>query len=71
MYAIRSYYVYELALPLVQGMDTLPEAFAAQRGKLESGELNIAAGESTILYIVITSYSIHYTKLYDRQSGLT
>ncbi len=44
--------LYELALPLVQGMDTLPEAFAAQRGKLESGELNIAAGESTILYIL-------------------
>ncbi len=44
--------LYELALPLVQGMDTLPETFAAQRGKLETGELNIAAGESTILYIL-------------------
>ncbi len=44
--------LYELALPLVQGIDGLPETFAAQRGKLESGELNIAAGESTILYIL-------------------
>ena len=44
--------LYELALPLVQGMDSLPETFAAQRGKLETGELNIAAGESTILYIL-------------------
>ena len=44
--------LYELALPLVQGIDTLPETFAAQRGKLETGELNIAAGESTILYIL-------------------
>ena len=33
-------------------MDTLPEAFAAHCGKLEVGELNIAAGESTILYIL-------------------
>ncbi len=44
--------LYELALPLVQGMDGLAESFAAQRGRLESGELNIAAGESTILYIL-------------------
>ncbi|MFQ6023434.1 MAG: LysR family transcriptional regulator [Acidiferrobacterales bacterium] len=44
--------LYELALPLVQGMDSLPETFAAQRGKLETGALNIAAGESTILYIL-------------------
>ncbi|MFQ5995347.1 MAG: LysR family transcriptional regulator [Acidiferrobacterales bacterium] len=44
--------LYELALPLVQGMDALPETFAAQHGQLESGELNIAAGESTILYIL-------------------
>lgn len=44
--------LYELALPLVQGMDTLSETFAAHRGKLESGTLNIAAGESTILYIL-------------------
>lgn len=44
--------LYELALPLVQGMDGLAETFAAQRGKLESGELDIAAGESTILYIL-------------------
>lgn len=44
--------LYLLAQPLVQGMDTLPEAFAAHCGKLEVGELNIAAGESTILYIL-------------------
>ncbi|GMQ90249.1 MAG: LysR family transcriptional regulator [Gammaproteobacteria bacterium] len=44
--------LFELALPLVQAMDTLPETFAAHRGKLESGELNVAAGESTILYIL-------------------
>ena len=44
--------LYELAHPLVEGMDKLQETFAAYFGKLESGELNIAAGESTILYIL-------------------
>ena len=42
----------ELALPLVQGMDSLPETFAEKCGTLETGELHIAAGESTILYIL-------------------
>lgn len=44
--------LYELAQPLVEGMDKLQETFAASCGKLERGELNIAAGESTILYIL-------------------
>jgi DNA-binding transcriptional LysR family regulator len=44
--------LYELALPLVDGIDHLSDALAERRGDLESGELNIAAGESTILYIL-------------------
>ena len=44
--------LYELAKPLVEGIDSLEENFAAQHGKLDSGELNIGAGESTILYIL-------------------
>lgn len=44
--------LYKLAQPLVEGMDKLHETFSASGGKLESGELNIAAGESTILYIL-------------------
>ncbi|HEB94964.1 MAG TPA: LysR family transcriptional regulator [Sedimenticola thiotaurini] len=44
--------LYKLAQPLVEGMDKLHETFAAQQGLLESGELNIAAGESTILYVL-------------------
>jgi DNA-binding transcriptional LysR family regulator len=44
--------LYEMAHPLVDGVDRLHETFAARYGKLESGELNIAAGESTILYIL-------------------
>jgi len=44
--------LFEIARPMVQGIDNLPETFAAHCGNLESGELNIAAGESTILYIL-------------------
>jgi DNA-binding transcriptional LysR family regulator len=44
--------LYKLSQPLVEGMDKLQETFSASCGKLENGELNIAAGESTILYIL-------------------
>ncbi|PLY13466.1 MAG: LysR family transcriptional regulator [Sedimenticola sp.] len=44
--------LFKLSQPLVEGMDKLHETFSAQQGQLESGELNIAAGESTILYIL-------------------
>jgi DNA-binding transcriptional LysR family regulator len=44
--------LYQLAQPLVEGIDKLDETFAAHTGDLQSGELNIAAGESTILYIL-------------------
>ncbi len=44
--------LYELSNSLVAGVDQLHETFAANLGRLESGELNIAAGESTILYIL-------------------
>ena len=44
--------LYKLAEPLVEGIDKLQETFAAHYGELESGDLNIAAGESTILYIL-------------------
>lgn len=44
--------LYEIASPLVEGLDRLPDAFAARRGNVDSGELDIAAGESTILYLL-------------------
>ena len=44
--------LYTLSKPLVEGIDSLQENFAAHSGKLDSGELNIGAGESTILYIL-------------------
>ncbi len=44
--------LYELARPLVEGIDALPASFQASRLGQETGRLNIAAGESTILYIL-------------------
>jgi DNA-binding transcriptional LysR family regulator len=44
--------LYGFAQPLVEGIDKLHETFAAHYGRLETGELNIAAGEATILYIL-------------------
>lgn len=44
--------LYQLAHPLVDGIDRLHETFHAQQGRIEGGELNIAAGESTILYVL-------------------
>jgi DNA-binding transcriptional LysR family regulator len=44
--------LYALAKPLVEGIDSLQENFAANNEKLDSGLLSICAGESTILYIL-------------------
>lgn len=44
--------LYRLAHPLVDGIDRLHETFRAHQGQIETGELNVAAGESTILYIL-------------------
>jgi DNA-binding transcriptional LysR family regulator len=44
--------LYELSQPLVHGMDTLSETFEADSGRVTSGELSIAAGESTLLYLL-------------------
>lgn len=44
--------LYKLSNSLVDGMDNLHETFAANLGHLKSGNLSIAAGESTILYIL-------------------
>lgn len=53
----------ELSQPLVDGIDSLAESFAAHRGDLRSGELNVAAGESTILYVlpdIVTKFAETY-----------
>lgn len=42
--------LYNIATPLVQGFDHIKDNFLAQHGNLVTGELTIAAEESTILY---------------------
>jgi len=44
--------LYEISQPLVHGIDTLSDTFAANSGQVSSGELSIAAGESTLLYLL-------------------
>jgi DNA-binding transcriptional LysR family regulator len=42
----------ELAAPLVDQIDSLEDTFSARRGGLETGRIDIAAGESTTLYLL-------------------
>jgi DNA-binding transcriptional LysR family regulator len=44
--------LYALARPLVEGIDGLEAAFRAEVRGLDAGELDIAAGSSTILYLL-------------------
>lgn len=44
--------LYELARPLVEGIDGLGAAFREQLRGLDAGELHVAAGSSTILYLL-------------------
>jgi LysR family transcriptional regulator, putative pyruvate carboxylase regulator len=44
--------LYELARPLVEGLDGLDAAFRACVRGLDAGELHVAAGSSTILYLL-------------------
>lgn len=44
--------LYDLARPLVEGLDGLDAAFRDRVRGLDGGELNVAAGSSTILYLL-------------------
>ncbi|GAB3345648.1 LysR family transcriptional regulator [Marilutibacter aestuarii] len=44
--------LYELARPLVEGLDGIEGAFRERIRGLDGGELNVAAGTSTILYLL-------------------
>lgn len=57
--------LYELANPLVESLDTLPEQFAASRDGVEHGSLDLAAGESTILY-VLPQFIKRFVKAYPK-----
>ena len=42
----------EIALPLIERLEALPRTYADLRGELNRGDLDIAAGESTLLYLL-------------------
>jgi len=66
--------LYELSNSLVDGVDQLHETFAANLGRLESGELNIAAGESTILYILpdfVNQFNKNYPQIHLKLLNVT
>jgi len=44
--------LFELALPLLEEIDNLPAVLAERLGEITAGPLDIAAGESTILYLL-------------------
>jgi len=66
--------LYEMALPLVEGLETLPENFASRRGTLESGQLAIAAGESTLLYLlpsIISDFTLQHPGIHFNLHNVT
>ncbi len=44
--------LFELAMPIIDGVDNLPDDFAARRGDIDRGRIDVAAGWSTILYVM-------------------
>ncbi len=44
--------LYDLARPLIEGMETLDQQFRSQRSGLDAGEVTVAAGASTIQYLL-------------------
>ena len=72
MYAIRSYYgnyllPRKLALPVTQANSKYIASLQARRAEREAKEIAGAEELKSKIekLVVITSYSIHYTKLYD------
>ncbi|MBI1318495.1 MAG: LysR family transcriptional regulator [Candidatus Hydrogenedens sp.] len=44
--------LFEMAMPLVEQLDALPDEFAQRRGNIDQGRIDLAAGWSTILYVM-------------------
>jgi DNA-binding transcriptional LysR family regulator len=66
--------LFELALPLVEGMDRLSDVFASRLGDVETGNLDIAAGEATILYIlpgIVEAFNKKYPNIKLRLRNVT
>ena len=67
MYAIRSYYVEYSMVVAATASDPAPMQFLAPFSGAAIGEYFRDNGKHAL--IVITSYSIHYTKLYENMSS--
>ncbi len=66
--------LFNLALPLVEGLETLPQTFSEQCHNQISGELTIAAGESSILYLlpdIIKLFSDNYPQIQIRLNNVS
>src|ERR1700722_13304920 len=64
----------ELALPLIEHIDALPRTFAELRGTPNRGEVNIAAAESTLLYLLprfVKRFSTKYPEVHFRLHNVT
>jgi DNA-binding transcriptional LysR family regulator len=64
----------ELARPLVEGIDGLQDAFASLRDSADSGTVNIAAGGSTIQYLLppfVQEYAQQYPEVDVRLHNVT
>ncbi len=55
----------ETALPIIEAVNNLPALFRERMGEAASGSLNIAAGESTILYM-LADYVKRFNDAYPR-----
>lgn len=66
--------LFNLALPLVEGLETLPQTFNEHCKNQISGELTIAAGESSILYLlpdIIKVFSDKYPHIQIRLNNVS
>jgi len=65
----------EMVLPLVEGIDSIGDKFRSEvRGDLDSGEIVIAAGESTIIYILpelVARFRSKYPKIHVQLRNVT
>ncbi len=66
--------LYNIAIPLVQGLDHIRDEFKSQYDDLSSGELTIAAEESTLLYTLpkpISTFVEQYPSIRLKLSNVT
>ena len=66
--------LFQLASGLVDGIDRLPDEFASLRGSIEGGQIDIAAGESTILYLLpefVSAFNQQYPSVRVRLHNVT